>query len=37
VLSILYIAMIPLGIRSYRRDKAAYEARLSFKSETQST
>ena len=26
VLSILYLAMIPLGIRSYRRDKAAYEA-----------
>ena len=37
VLSLLYIAMLPLGISSYRRHKAAYEARLSFKSETQST
>lgn len=36
VLSLLYLALIPLGIRSYRRDKAAYEARLSAKSDTQS-
>jgi CDP-diacylglycerol--serine O-phosphatidyltransferase len=37
VLSILYIVMIPVGIRSYRREKMAYEARLAAKSDSQST
>jgi len=36
VLSILYLAMIPFSIRSYRREKAAYDARLAAKTDGQS-